>query len=251
MEYTIQQLAQLAGTTTRTLRHYHHIGLLAPAYINSSGYRIYGTTQVDMLQQILFYKELDFPLEEIKSILHNPRFDTITALGQHLIRLRQKQANIAALITNAQNTILHLKGESQMEDTEKFESFKKNKMAENEEKYGAEIRLCYGEDTIEKSNTKMLAMTQEEYQQFTALEAELNSTLAAAVAQGDPTSELAQKTAALHKEWLCFTWPTYSPQAHLQLAQGYTLDERFTSYYEKIAPGAAKFLYAALCIYLG
>ena len=58
MEYTVQKLGQLAGISARTLRYYDEIGLLKPTRINSSGYRIYGATEVDRLQQILFYREL-------------------------------------------------------------------------------------------------------------------------------------------------------------------------------------------------
>jgi DNA-binding transcriptional MerR regulator len=58
MEYTVQKLGRLAGTSTRTLRYYNEIGILKPARMNSSGYRIYGQAEVDRLQQILFYKEL-------------------------------------------------------------------------------------------------------------------------------------------------------------------------------------------------
>ena len=63
MEYTVQKLGQLAGISTRTLRYYDEIGLLKPARINSSGYRIYGATEVNRLQQILFYRELDVSLD--------------------------------------------------------------------------------------------------------------------------------------------------------------------------------------------
>ena len=74
MEYSIKSLAKLAGISTRTLRYYDEIGLLKPLRINSSGYRIYGDKEVDILQQILFYKALELPLEKIKEI------NTITPL---------------------------------------------------------------------------------------------------------------------------------------------------------------------------
>ncbi|MDQ0163455.1 DNA-binding transcriptional MerR regulator [Bacillus alveayuensis] len=73
MEYTVNQLAKLAGVTGRTLRYYDEIGILKPARINSSGYRIYGQKEVDKLQQILFYRELDVDLETIKKLsTHHP-----------------------------------------------------------------------------------------------------------------------------------------------------------------------------------
>lgn len=84
MEYTVQQLARLAGVSARTLRYYDEIGLLKPARINSSGYRIYGTKEVDRLQQILFYRELGVSLEKIIAILSSPSFDRVQALKEHL-----------------------------------------------------------------------------------------------------------------------------------------------------------------------
>lgn len=80
MEYTVQKLAQLAGVSTRTLRYYDEIGILKPARINSSGYRIYSQAEVDRLQQILLYRTLGVRLDIIKDILTAPSFDALTAL---------------------------------------------------------------------------------------------------------------------------------------------------------------------------
>ena len=80
MEYTINQLGEISGVTNRTLRYYDQIGLLKPKKINKSGYRIYGETEIDMLQQILFYRELELSLEEIKKIINDDNFDQEKAL---------------------------------------------------------------------------------------------------------------------------------------------------------------------------
>lgn len=90
MEYTIQKLAQLAGISTRTLRYYDQIGLLCPARTNASGYRIYGTKEVDVLQQILFYKEMGLELAQIKEAIHDADFDSLAALHSHLEKNEQK-----------------------------------------------------------------------------------------------------------------------------------------------------------------
>lgn len=94
-------------------------------------------------------------------------------------------------------------------------------------------------------------MTQAEYQELQKLQNELMETLAAAFQTGDPASELAQKAARLHKEWLCFYWPQYSKEAHANLAQMYVDDERFTAYYDQEQPGTAAFLRDAILIYTG
>ncbi|MGO3750973.1 MerR family transcriptional regulator [Vagococcus salmoninarum] len=76
MTYTIKELANLAGVTPRTLRHYHQLGLLLPAYLTEAGYRIYTQVEIDKLQHILFYRELAVPLEQIKDLLTAPTTDS-------------------------------------------------------------------------------------------------------------------------------------------------------------------------------
>gem|GEM_PF-6778308 len=76
LEYTVQKLAQLAGISSRILRYYDEIGILRPARINSSEYRIYGRNEVDKLQQILFYRELGFSLEKINERMYGKEIRT-------------------------------------------------------------------------------------------------------------------------------------------------------------------------------
>ena len=97
MEYTVQKLGSLAGVSTRTLRYYDEIGILKPARINSSGYRIYGQGEVDRLQQILFYRELGISLENIKEIVTAPSFDGATALKEHRKKLLEKKEQLEFL----------------------------------------------------------------------------------------------------------------------------------------------------------
>ena len=94
MEYTIQKLAGLAGISTRTLRYYDQIELLKPARVNSSGYRIYGEKEVDLLQQILFYKEMGLELRQIKEAIYTPEFNRLVVLKEHLAKLRYETESI-------------------------------------------------------------------------------------------------------------------------------------------------------------
>jgi DNA-binding transcriptional MerR regulator len=251
VEYTVQKLAKLAGVSPRTLRYYDEIGILKPARINSSGYRIYGQAEVDKLQQILFYRELGVGLDKIKKILNSPSFDAAKALREHRIKLLEKREQLDLLIANVEKTIALSEGRIKMSNKEKFEGFKKKMIDENEKKYGKEIRQKYGEDTVNKSNAKLMNMTEEQYEEFEKLGALLNETLKEAFAIGDPAGELAQKAADLHKQWLCYTWPSYSKEAHAGVAQMYVDDERFTAYYDKEQPGMAEFLRDAIFIYTG
>lgn len=250
MEYSIKKLAQLSGVTTRTLRYYDQIGLLCPVRI-SNGYRIYGEKEVDLLQQILFYRELGVELKEIAGILKDPGFNCEQALENHLSALLLKKMQLEKLIGNVEKTIRTMKGETVMSDKEKFEGFKDELIQKNEAKYGKEIRKKYGDHVVDASNAKVKGMTPEKMQEAESLRVQIENTLAEAFAAGDPAGDLAQKVCGLHKQWLCCYWPDgmYSKEAHKGLADMYVLDERFKANYEKIAPGCTEFLRDAIHIY--
>jgi DNA-binding transcriptional MerR regulator len=251
MEYTVLKLSRIAGISTRTLRYYDEIGILKPARINSSGYRIYGQKEVDLLQQIMFYREMGVNLDTIKEIVTSRDFDEMKALQSHLVKLLAQRQELDQLIENVTKTLEYKKGSMKMEDKEKFNGFKKKLVEENEQKYGKEIREKYGDRQVDESNRKMLNMTEEQYAELEKLGQEVLDTLEAAFATGDPAGELAQKTADLHRRWLSYTWNSYSKEAHAGLAQMYVDDERFTAYYDKKQPGMAAFLRDAVFIYTG
>ncbi|WP_062353605.1 MerR family transcriptional regulator [Bacillus kwashiorkori] len=251
MEYTVQQLAKLAGITGRTLRYYDEIGLLKPARVNSSGYRIYGEKEIDQLQQILFFRALEVDLDTIKKIMQSPEFDMITALKSHREELLTKRRQIDLLIENVEKTIAMKGGKVTMSNQEKFSGFTKQMIEENEKKFGKEIRSKYGNKTVDKSNEKLMGMTEEQYLVAKKLEEQVLETLNEAFVTGDPASEIAQKAADLHRQWLSFYWSQYTKEAHAGVAQMYVADERFSAYYEREHKGAAKFLHDAIMIYTG
>lgn len=248
MEYTTSEMAALSGVTTRTLRYYDAIGLLKPAAIRSNGYRIYGPDQVDTLQQILFYRELEFPLNRIRSILTAPDYARESALSEQLEALKARQKRIETLIATATRTLDALKGDLIMKDTEKFEGFKAEIIAKNEDRYGAEIRSRYGDATVDGVNARIQGMSEETWQRAQALEKDVAQALKCAAATGNTTGEEARKLCGLHSQWLkCYWTPgMYTPAAHIALAQGYVTDERFAAYYDAIVPGGATFLRDAL-----
>lgn len=249
VEYTVQNLAKLAGVSARTLRYYDRIGLLHSAHIRPNGYRVYGEAEVDRLQQILFYRELDVPLRDIGGILSDPAFDTAEALKTHRSALLEKRARLDAIIKNVENTIRNNERGITMSDHEKFEGFKQKLIDENELKYGEEIREKYGAERIAASNAQFKNLTQEQFDEMQALSGDILKLLDEAFPSGDPACEKAQQMAALHRKWLSFTWESYSPEAHAGLAQMYADDERFAAYYDRGEKGKAAFMRDAIMAY--
>lgn len=243
MEYTVQKLARLAGVSARTLRFYDEIGLLKPARINSSGYRIYGEEEVDALQQILFFRTLGLELSTITAVMQDPGFDRTAALKSHLHTLEAKKAQLSLLIKTVAKTIEKEEGKRTMTDSEKFAGLKQQLVNENEQKYGAEIREKYGNEVVDASNARMMGLSQAQYEAMQALAASIQQSLADAVRQhADPAGDTGRAIAQRHKEWLGYTWNQYTTEAHKGLAQMYLDDPRFTAYYDAETPGCAQFL---------
>ena len=251
MEYTVSQLAALSGVSPRTLRYYDEIGLLKPERVSGGGYRIYGQVQVNRLQQILFYREMDLSLENIQEILESPDFDRRQALEEHLLTLQLKKERMEALIENVSRTLRSLEGEIVMDDEQKFEGLKQKKIEENEEKYGQEVRERFGEEAMDASNAKLAGMSKAQWEEQERLSKEILEKLAEAVKTGDPAGSLAQEVCKLHRTWLCLFWKDGSctKEAHRNMGEMYAADERFRAFYEKAAPGATEFLRDALNCY--
>ena len=240
----------MSGVSARTLRHYDDIGLLKPARTASSGYRIYSQVEVDTLQQILFYKELGFALDDIKQLLSAPGFNRESAFLSHLAELHTKRERLDILIHNVSKSIAAMKGATIMTDNEKFEGFKQTLIDENEQKYGAEIREKYGDKTVYESNAHLKGLTQEQYDESERLRIAIEEALKSALETNDPAGEQAEKACDLHRQWLCVFAPGhYSKDYHKGLGEMYVADERFKAHYEKIAPGCAEFLRDAINIY--
>lgn len=247
MEYTVSQLAELAGVSARTLRYYDAIGLLSPVRVTPAGYRIYGRDEVDRLQQILFYRELEISLEDIARIITDEDFDRKTALRGHARRLVEKRARIDALIQTIGRTLADLEGGQTMQDNEKFAGFKRERIARNEQRYGGEIRQKYGDEAIDAANAKLLNMNAEQYDVMERCKQQVLELLDKLAKSGEEaTGEVARALATTHKKWLCCHWANYTPQAHIALADMYVSDERFAAYYDRGTPGKAALLREAI-----
>lgn len=247
MEYTVGGLCGLSGVSVRTLHHYDAIGLLRPARVSDSGYRLYGEKEVDRLQQILFLKELGLSLSEVARAMDDAGFDRLSALRAHLAALQAEDVRLHSLIDNVRKTILKEEGKITMKDSEKFEGLKKRLVEENDRQYGAEVREKYGETAADDANRKMLNMTQAQYDAMQQMGEALAALLERAVREALPAEgETGREAARLHKTWLMNTWTHYSAEAHKGLSQMYVDDERFTAFYDRQTPGCARFLRDAI-----
>lgn len=121
-------------------------------------------------------------------------------------------------------------------------------VARNEAAYGEEVRAQYGDEVVDAANRKYVGMGEAAHLRADELELAIKEQLRRAMDAGDAAGQEAQELVALHRQWLCAYWPDgmYTPEAHKGLADGYVADERFTRYYEEVAPGAARFLRDAI-----
>ena len=148
--FTVKQISGMAGTTPRTLRFYDEIGLLRPSKVGDNGYRYYGEESLIRLQQILLYRELDMPLEEIKQIMDRQDFDVLSALEVHKEELLKRITQLERIIRTVDHTILHLKGKMEMSNKQYFEGFSDEQQAE----YEKEAMQMYDPDTVKASNQR-------------------------------------------------------------------------------------------------
>jgi len=243
MEYSINQLSRMSGLTTRTLRYYDEINLLKPKRVNLSGYRIYGTKEIDTLQQILFFRELGVELESIKLIINKNSNEQTKLLKGHLSKLLLRQKQIHTLIENVNQTIESIEGGFEMKDSDKFKGFKKELLDKNNESYRDEVIQKWGKHAYDESRKQFENMSEIEYLEFMKLSQDIETGLKEAYNLGNDEKSLnSKKVAELHKRWIELAWGTYSIDAHHNLVQMYVEDERFKKYYDKDQEGLAVLL---------
>ncbi|PHA03125.1 MerR family transcriptional regulator [Bacillus pseudomycoides] len=238
MTMKVKEVADLVGISVRTLHHYDEIGLLTPEETTESGYRLYSNDNLETLQQILFFKELGFPLKKIKEIINSPSFDREEALVLHRKMLLEKRSRLDKVIATIDKTIQHSRGEIQMTNKEKFEGFD---FSQNP--YEQEARKRWGNEAVDKANKTAASMTREKQEEYNAIYRKL-----AALRKDSPESEQAQKAI---KEWYDYlqNFGHYSLDAFKGLGQMYVDDERFTKNIDQFGEGLAEFMRDAMVVY--
>jgi DNA-binding transcriptional MerR regulator len=242
MAMKVKEVADLVGISVRTLHYYDEIGLLTPEETTEAGYRLYSDRNLEMLQQILFFKELGFPLKKIKEIISDPSFDRKKALELHRKRLVEKRRQLDQMIATIDKTIQHMEGEIEMSKKEMFEGFD---FSQNP--YEQEARERWGDDAVDKANAKIGKMSKEDQEK---LADDMNAIYQhlASLRHGAPDSDEAQ---AAIKEWydLLNQIGHYSLDAFKGLGQLYVDDERFTKNIDRFGEGLAQFMCEAMAIF--
>ena len=218
MAMRVKEVADLVGISVRTLHYYDEIGLLTPEKTTESGYRLYTDDDLEELQQILFFKELGFPLKKIKEIINNPSFDRHKALVLQRKMLLEKRRQLDKMIATIDKAIQHMKGEIQMTNKEKFEGFDFR-----HNPYEQEARKLWGDEAVDNANAKLRNMSKEEQEAMVKAMNSIYQKLAA-LRHGSPESEEAQ---AAIKEWYDFlnnNFGNYSLEAFKGLGQMYVDD---------------------------
>lgn len=246
-EYTIGAIAQAAGISTRTLRHYESIGLLTPAR-DTNGYRIYSSADAKRLAQIQAMKLCGLPLATIKKLLGSNEQGIRDALITHLQNLRAQGESLMEAIARTQAAIDAIERLENMTTQDAFNKLKEQGLKDFERTYGQEARELYGDAAIEAANARMMALTQDEWDAKELLEESIKVQLRLAQAKGDPKSSEAQELARMHERWIAIHWGNgYQKDEYLELVRGYLNDQRFVDYYDSAAgSGATEFLVKAI-----
>lgn len=241
--YSVGQLAQMAGVSARTLRHYEDMGLLEPARAEN-GYRTYGPRGARRLSQILAMRACNLPLTTIRHLLRDSQASLRDTLESHLRTLRAQKKSLSDAMARTKAAIATIEGIENMDDEKRFEAIKAQELKEFEDTYGTEARRRYGDEAIDAANERIMSLTRDEWDAKDLLEEAIKVQLRLAMASGDPTGDQAAELAHMHERWMRIHWgKSYDRKTHLKLVRGYLGDPRFKDYYDTAAGnGGAEFL---------
>ncbi|WP_448641977.1 MerR family transcriptional regulator [Geodermatophilus sp. URMC 63] len=240
----VGEVAALAGVTVRTLHHYDRIGLLSPSGRTAAGYRRYSAADLDRLHQVLLYRELGFPLEEVATLLDDPSADPAEHLRrQHRLlrdRLERTQAMVAAVEKEMEAMTMGIS----LTPQERFELFGDWLP----EEYEQEAEERWGDtEAWSQSQARTRSYTKEDWVRVQAEGEQVEARMAEALRAGvAPDSPQAMDLAEEARQQISRNFYDCSPQMHAGIGRMYVEDERFTAHYERRAPGLAQWVSAAV-----
>lgn len=242
--HSVGQVAALAGVTVRTLHHYDEIGLLSPTERSPGGYRLYGDADLERLRQILYYRELGFPLDEITTILADPRSDAASHLRRQHRMLRERIERLQAMVVAVEKEMEAQQMGIALTPEEQFEIFGPEYRAE----WATEAEQRWGDtDEWRQSQQRTAAYTKDDWIQIKAQTDANEAAFAEAMRSGvAPDSPTAMDLAEAHRQAIEQWFYDCGPTMHRCMAEMYVADERFAKRYDDRAPGLAQYIHDAI-----
>lgn len=241
MEWSIQDIARIAGTTSRTLRHYDELDLLKPSRVGGNGYRYYDQAALVRLQRILLLRELGLGLPAIAEVLEGQK-DTSHALRTHLSWLRQEQQRLTRQIRSVETTLHKLKEGEQLMAEEILDGF-------DNSQHEQEVVERWGRAAYDRGQRQWASLSREQQRERMAEQERIAQALAEAGARGeDPASDAVQALVRRHHAWVSFFWEPHR-EAYINLGEMYVADPRFSAVYDRHAEGAARFIRDAMRVF--
>ena len=240
--FTVNEVSKIAGISVRTLQYYDKIGLLPPRGFTDSGYRLYNEESLELLQTILLFRELEFPLKEIKKIIDTPDFDRNEALSEQIELLKLRREQIDSLISLAEK--LKNKEEKFLD----FTAFDKTKLKE----YEAEAKEKWGKTSaFEEFKAKSELRTDTENSFIAGEMMEIFSEFGK-VSGGSPKSTEAQELVKKLQSFITENYYSCTDEILFGLGQMYVFDERFTENIDNAGgKGTAEFVSKAIGAHCG
>lgn len=235
---TVKEVSEYTGVSVRTLHHYDAIGLLKPTKVTEAGYRLYDDAALQKLQSILLFRQLQFPLKEIKAILDRPDFDPAEALTQQIRLLELQKQHLKELISYARELLRN--GVNLMD----FQAFDQSEL----EQYKEEAKARWGATQAYQEYEARSDSKQDfdaSARQLMALFAELGT-----LRQASPTDAAVQEKIAALRQFITDHYYTCTPEILRGLGQMYTGDERFRRNIDRAGgEGTADFAAQAIAFY--
>ncbi|TNE74546.1 MerR family transcriptional regulator [bacterium] len=242
--HTIGEVAKLARISIKTLHHFDKIGLLKPSQRDESGYRRYSREDLLKLQSVLFYRELKFPLKEIKKLLDAPDVNLLGHLQHHKKLLEAEQNRMKTLLNTLTKTIQHLENTMPITEEELYEGFSKEEI----EAINKEVDTKYDPKIVAESRKRVQQMNKNQWNDVKLLADDINQKLAALISFPIDAPEV-QEQIVRHHEWVN-TFYDCSLEMYAGLSDLYVQDERFKANYDSVKPGLAEFLSKAMKKYV-
>ena len=243
MKYTVKELSEIAGVSRRTLHYYDEIGLLKPTKVGRNRYRYYHEEALLRLQQILFFREMDFSLDDINEMMKRPDFNRLEMMKKHRTAIQKRVQRLTKLIQTLDQTILHLNGEINMTAKDLFTGFDE----ETQEAYAEEAARRWDPAKVKESTRRWKNYSAEKQASIIAAGNAINMDLLANMDKGHDSDEVQ----AIVGRWYDHIRNFYEPTLEIfrGLGQGYEEDPSFAAVYEKLHPDMPAFFHKAIDYY--